>query len=49
MNKEWYPGIDYQELFDYLYSNHNLILVQSEMDEIIYIVKKFLQNERDKI
>jgi hypothetical protein len=35
------PGIEYQPLFD-LMSGHGLILIQSEMDEIISCVKEIL-------
>ena len=31
---------EYQELFDYLANEHNLILVESELQEIINIVRR---------
>lgn len=37
VEKEYYPGIQYQELFNHLSSEHGLTLLQSEMDEIINI------------
>jgi len=30
----------YQELFDYFANEHNVLLLESEMEEIIYIVSK---------
>ena len=33
-----YPGDWYQSLFDHMAENHNLTLLQSEMDEIIRVV-----------
>lgn len=39
----WYPGIEYQPLFDHMSKNHGMTLTISEMDEIIalsaYILK----------
>ena len=32
--------MEYQELFNYLYDAHGLILLQSEMDEIVEKVKQ---------
>ena len=34
---EYYPGMEYQQLFDHMYNEHGLILLESEMDEIIEI------------
>ncbi|OPB98933.1 hypothetical protein BAS10_04495 [Elizabethkingia meningoseptica] len=34
----------YQELFNHMHSQHGLTLIESEMDEIIHIVKK-MQNQ----
>lgn len=34
---------EYQELFDLMYNEHGLILLESEMDEIITVVSKFLK------
>ena len=31
---------DYQELFNHMHDEHGLILLESEMDEIIHIVNK---------
>lgn len=36
---EYYPCIEYQQLFDHMSEEHGLNLLQSEMDEIIRIVK----------
>ena len=33
----------YQELFNYFHIEHNLILTQSEMDEIIRLSKKTVE------
>lgn len=38
--KKLYPGVEYQELFDYMSENYNLTLLKGEMDEIINIVKR---------
>lgn len=35
--KNGYPGWEYQKLFDHMSEQHDLILLQSEMDEIIGI------------
>lgn len=35
---------NYQELFSHMHSQHGLILIESEMDEIIHIVNK-MQNQ----
>lgn len=32
----------YQKLFDYLYNEHEIILTESEMQELIFIVKEIL-------
>lgn len=32
----------YQPLFDFFYNEHNLTLLEGEIDEIIHEVKKFL-------
>ena len=37
---EYYPGIEYQELFDLMSEEHGLILLKSEMDDIIHIAVK---------
>ena len=39
MNTEDYPGKEYQQLFNWLH-NKGFIALQSEMDELIEIVKK---------
>lgn len=31
---------NYQELFDHMHDEHGLILLESEMDEIIHIINK---------
>lgn len=36
---EYYPGVEYQELFTYMHEEHGLTLVQSELDEIIRLSK----------
>lgn len=36
--------MDYQELFNYMANNHNVLLLESEMNEIIHIVKQMLNN-----
>jgi len=38
--------MDYQELFNHMHDEHDLILLESEMQEIIHIVNK-MQNEED--
>lgn len=35
--EEYYPGIQYQELFDHMNNEHGLTLLQSQMDDIIGI------------
>lgn len=37
-NKEYYPGISYKELSDYMQDNHNVILIESEMQELIRFI-----------
>lgn len=37
----------YQELFDFFQQEHNLILTEGELDDIIYAVTKFLQRESE--
>lgn len=39
--KPEYPNQEYQELFDHMHIEHNLILLQSEMDSIISICGNF--------
>ena len=34
---------EYQELFELMYNEHGLVLLESEMDEIITVVSKFLK------
>lgn len=41
----YYPGIDYQELFDLLYEQHGLNLLSSQMDDIIRIAIKMQKSE----
>lgn len=43
--EEYFPGIEYQELFNHLSEHHDLTCTQSEMDEIINITKKFNQKQ----
>lgn len=38
---ETYPGSEYQELFNYVSENHNVNLLQSEMNDLIHLVHKF--------
>lgn len=40
-----YPGKDYQELFDHLHNEHGLTLLESEMSEIVHIVKNLDKGE----
>jgi len=37
--------MDYTELFDYMYEQHGLLLLESEMQEICHIVKR-IKEER---
>ena len=37
---EYYPGIEYQELFDLMSAEHGLTLLKSQMDDIIHIAVK---------
>lgn len=46
---ETYPGVEYQQLFDYLYDNHGLTLLQSEMSDIIYLVHKYFPEFHENI
>ena len=39
-NKKIYPGFQYQKLFDYMADNHSLILLESEMQDIIEVVNE---------
>lgn len=39
---EYYPGIYSQPLFDYMQDQFGLILLETEMSEIIEIVKKMI-------
>ena len=39
-NTDYYTGITYQELFNHMSKEHGLILLQSEMDYIISLVRK---------
>ena len=38
-----YPGEMYQELFNFFHDEHNLLLLEGEMHEIIHQVEKFLK------
>lgn len=40
-----YPGYEYQPLFDHMSKEHGLILIHSEMSEIIEIVKNIINHE----
>lgn len=44
---EDYPGKMYQELFNHLSNEHGLILLESEMSEIIHIVNKMKSPDRE--
>ncbi len=44
MNTEDYPGKEYQQLFNWLHDK-GFIAIQSEMDELIDIVKKDFPDE----
>jgi len=39
---DYYPGSDYQELFNHMSEEHGLTLLESEMDEIIHISGRYL-------
>lgn len=39
--KEQYPDKEYQDLFDYIHHEHGVILLQSEVSDLIRIVHKF--------
>lgn len=41
--------MDYQELFNHMCDEHDLILLESEMQEIINIVNKMQETEEIKI
>lgn len=43
-----YPGKEYQELFNHLQDEHGLILLESEMSEIIHIVNKMKIPDREE-
>jgi hypothetical protein len=45
---EYYPGSIYQPLFDHMHDEHGLILLDSEMQEIIHIVNKIQSKEDGK-
>lgn len=40
-NKEYYPGISYQELFNFMFDNHNLLLSNSQMDDLITVIHRY--------
>lgn len=46
MNTEEIDGGYYYELFKFFSEQHNLILLDSEIQDIIYAVKKF-ESEKD--
>ena len=35
----------YEKLFEYMYKDHNVMLLTSDMDEIVGIVKEIIGNE----
>lgn len=37
----------YEKLFEYMYKDHNVMLLTSDMDEIVGIVKEIIGNEED--
>lgn len=41
--------MDYQELFNYMANNHDVNLLESEMQEVISIVKGMLNNDEAPI
>lgn len=41
----WYPGKEYQPLFDHMYDEYGLILLHSELDDIINVCKQLDKNE----
>lgn len=42
-----YPGSDYQELFNHLCDEHDLIVLESQMQDIINIVNKMQFPDRE--
>lgn len=47
MSNTKYPGSDYQELFNHLHNEHGLILLESQMQDIIHIVNKMKVPDRE--
>ena len=47
MSNTKYPGSDYQELFNHLHDEHDLILLESQMQDIIHIVNKMPVPDRE--
>lgn len=41
MEEKYYPGSSYQNLFNYLYEEHGLTLLESQMNDLINVVHKF--------
>ncbi len=47
-NSDLNPWEFYQPLFDLMKDEHNLLLLEGEMDEIIHMVIKMLKSEAKK-
>ncbi|MDP9954714.1 putative RND superfamily exporter protein [Epilithonimonas hungarica] len=43
-----YPGKQYQELHDHMFEEHGLILLESQMQDIIHIVNKMQSPDREE-
>lgn len=41
--------MDYQELFNHMHNEHDVILLESEMQEIVNIVNKMQDDEETKL
>lgn len=44
-NQTWYPGIEYQTLFDHMLDEHALELLQSEMEDIARLCFQILSRQ----
>lgn len=44
-NQTWYPGIEYQTLFDHMLDEHGLELLQSEMEDIARLCIQILSRQ----
>jgi len=43
---EYFPWTWYEPLFDYMSTEHNVTLLQGELDELIEIVSEMLNNRK---